>query len=102
VPAQPEDRRTRGGRGAARARRADQGATAGLILIRDKGFAGLGTREPAARGSQLSRFTGREPVMVFSGLIIIAVVLMVLLVLGVAQCQPQGRTGERPDTEAVT
>jgi hypothetical protein len=40
--------------------------------------------------------------MVFSGLIIIAVVLMALLVLGVAQCQPQGRTGERPDTEAVT
>jgi len=37
--------------------------------------------------------------MVFSGLIIIAVVL---LVLGVAQCQPRGRTGGRPDTEAVT
>ena len=40
--------------------------------------------------------------MVFSGLIIIAVVLMALLVLGVAQCRPRGRTGERPDTEAVT
>jgi hypothetical protein len=40
--------------------------------------------------------------MVFSGLIIIAVVLMALLVLGVAQCQPRGGTGERPDTEAVT
>jgi len=40
--------------------------------------------------------------MVFSGLIIIAVVLMALMVLGVAQCQPRGRTGGRPDTEAVT
>jgi hypothetical protein len=40
--------------------------------------------------------------MVFSGLIIIAVVLMALLVLGVAQCQRGGRTGGRPDTEAVT
>ncbi len=40
--------------------------------------------------------------MVFIGLIIIAVVLMALLVLGVAQCQPQGRTGQRPDTGTVT
>jgi hypothetical protein len=34
--------------------------------------------------------------MVLCGLIIIAVVLMALLVLGVAQCQPRGRTGEAP------
>jgi len=49
--------------------------------------------------------------MVLIGLIIIAVALMTLPgARGVgypveavgAQCQPQGRTGQRPDTEAAT
>ena len=47
--------------------------------------------------------------MVLTGLIIIAVVLTALMVPGVPgiqrklparQCQPQARTGQRPDTQA--
>ena len=61
VPGQPEDRRTRGRRGAARARRADRGAAAGPDPDRGQGLRRAGFRAPGHHGVRHEPRAPRPP-----------------------------------------